>query len=70
MKTSRYTTDDPFLSPPQVARELGLSVRTIRQYMRDGMIPSIKIGRHWRIRRSALEAYLASLTQRRRMRDG
>ena len=39
------------LSTTDIARELGRSVATVRRYCRDGIIPGIKIGRSWVVRR-------------------
>lgn len=36
-------------SPEQVADRLGLHVRTIRNYVREGRLPAIRIGKQYRI---------------------
>lgn len=38
-----------YLSPEDIARELGLSVRTIRRYIREGRIRATKIGKQYRV---------------------
>ncbi len=42
----------------EVARELDLRATTIYQWCREGRLPAIKLGKEWRIRRSALDAFL------------
>jgi excisionase family DNA binding protein len=40
----------------QVARRLGLHVRTVRNYVRDGRLKAVRIGKQYRIAREHLEA--------------
>jgi excisionase family DNA binding protein len=46
------------LTAEEVARELGLRATTIYQWCREGRLPAIKLGKGWRIRRAALDAFL------------
>ena len=46
------------LTADEVARELGLKPTTIYQWCREGRLPAIKLGKEWRIRRAALDAFL------------
>src|SRR3978361_773120 len=46
------------LSAEEVARELDLKPTTIYQWCREGRLPAIKLGKEWRIRRTALDAFL------------
>lgn len=46
-------------SPEQVAEQLGLHVRTIRSYIRDGRLPAARIGKQYRIARADLDAFTA-----------
>ena len=43
-------------SVEQVAERLGLHVRTVRNYIRDGRLAAVKIGKQYRIARADLEA--------------
>ena len=45
------------LSAQQAAEILGLQVRTVRQYVRQGRLPGVRIGKQYRIARSDLEAF-------------
>ncbi|GAA2981759.1 helix-turn-helix domain-containing protein [Actinokineospora diospyrosa] len=45
-----------WLSVDQVAEELGLHVRTVRGYVRDGKLKAVRIGKQYRIARADLEA--------------
>jgi excisionase family DNA binding protein len=52
------------LTADEVARELGLRPTTIYQWCREGRLPAIKLGKEWRIRRAALDAFLAQSERR------
>src|SRR5262245_4494565 len=43
-------------SVEQVAERLGLHVRTVRNYVRDGRLKAVRIGKQYRITRDHLEA--------------
>ena len=43
-------------SVDQVAAQLGLHVRTVRNYVRDGRLKAVRIGKQYRIAREDLEA--------------
>lgn len=44
-------------SPDDVADLLGLHVRTIRHYVRDGRLPAVRIGKQYRISEADLRAF-------------
>jgi excisionase family DNA binding protein len=44
-------------SVEQVAERLGLHVRTVRGYVRDGRLKAVRIGKQYRIAREDLEAF-------------
>lgn len=48
---------DGLYSVDQVAERLGLHVRTIRNYVRDGRLKAVRIGKQYRIRHEDLEAF-------------
>lgn len=50
--------DEKLLTPEQVADRLQVTVQTIYTWLRSGFLPSIKIGRLWRIRPSDLEEFI------------
>ena len=51
-------SDDPLLTPAEVARELRLDTRTVYKLLRSRELPHINFGyRTKRIRRSVLNAY-------------
>jgi excisionase family DNA binding protein len=50
---------DQLLDTNFTADVLGISPWEVRRKCRDGEIEAIKIGRHWRIRRSVVEKVLA-----------
>jgi excisionase family DNA binding protein len=48
---------DELYSVEQVAERLGLHVRTVRNYVRDGKLPAVRIGKQYRIANSDLESF-------------
>ncbi|MFI6166027.1 helix-turn-helix domain-containing protein [Nocardia sp. NPDC051052] len=48
---------DRLYSVEQVAERLGLHVRTIRNYVRDGRLNAVRIGKQYRIAAADLEAF-------------
>src|SRR5271169_4114445 len=55
MAQSMYSLD-------QVARELGLHVRTIRNHVRSGRLKAVRIGKQYRVARQDLEAITGAVT--------
>ncbi len=49
--------NDQLYSAEEAAQILGLQVRTVRNYVREGRLPGVRIGKQYRISRSALEAF-------------
>jgi excisionase family DNA binding protein len=47
-------------SVDEVAEQLGLHVRTVRGYVRDGRLPAVRIGKQYRITRENLETFVGS----------
>ncbi|PXX56611.1 excisionase family DNA binding protein [Nocardia tenerifensis] len=48
---------DRLYSVEQVAERLGLHVRTVRNYVRDGRLKAVRIGKQYRIAHADLEAF-------------
>lgn len=48
---------DQLFTPEQVAERLGLHVRTVRRYIREGTLDAVKVGRRYRVSRQAFEAF-------------
>lgn len=51
-------------SAEEAAQILGLQVRTVRNYVREGQLPGVRIGKQYRIARSDLEAFTAGALPR------
>ncbi|MBF0662571.1 MULTISPECIES: helix-turn-helix domain-containing protein [unclassified Rhodococcus (in: high G+C Gram-positive bacteria)] len=49
--------EETLLSVEQVAERLGLHVRTVRNYVRDGKLPAVRIGKQYRIAHTDLDAF-------------
>jgi excisionase family DNA binding protein len=49
---------DELLEVPEIARYLKVSEVTVYRWCKQGRLPCLKLGRHWRVRRSALDAFL------------
>lgn len=47
-----------YLTPYDVAYELGLALTTVYNLLRAGKLPGVKVGRSWRIPRDALERFI------------
>src|SRR5215216_2747867 len=52
------------LSAEDVARYFGVGQMTVYRWCKEGRLQCIKLGKHWRIRREALEDLLAGARQR------
>jgi excisionase family DNA binding protein len=50
----------PFLSPEDVAERLGLNVRTIRRYIREGRLKATRIGKQYRVAANDFQAFVGS----------
>ncbi len=45
-----------------MAEILGISIKTLKQWLREGRIKGVKVGREWRIMQRDLVNYLENLT--------
>ncbi len=50
--------DKDWLSVEDIATELGMSVTTVRAWIRDRKLKAAKLGRDYRIRRADYEAFI------------
>jgi excisionase family DNA binding protein len=50
--------EDQLLTPEQVAARLQMSPFTLMHWLRTGQLPGVKLAKFWRVRASALEAFL------------
>ena len=46
------------LNVPELAQVLRVGINTAYRLVREGVIPSVKVGRQYRVSRDALKAYL------------
>jgi excisionase family DNA binding protein len=54
---------EPLLDVQEAAELLRLHPKTIQALARSGNVPCAKIGKYWRFRKSALDAWVASQIQ-------
>jgi excisionase family DNA binding protein len=47
-------TTEALLNAKEVAEYFGVKTTTVYRWCREGRIPSLKIGKHWRMRREQL----------------
>ena len=47
--------EDPFVTVPEIAGELGVTQVSVRTWIRQGRLRAIKAGRSYRVRRSDLD---------------
>lgn len=62
-KTTEKSLDIVLFDLKEAAEALGVNERTIRQYLYDGKIKGVKIGRKWQISKEALEAFCRGQAQ-------
>lgn len=55
---------EDFYTLEQVAEHLGLHVRTVRAYVRDGRLKAVRIGKQYRVSPADLEALTGGLPKR------
>ena len=56
----RPSLSDRLLTVSEAAKFCGFTVATLREWINANRLSAIRAGRHWRIRKSALEAFVSS----------
>jgi excisionase family DNA binding protein len=51
-------SDPPLLTVPQVAKAFQVTAQTIRNWIDQGVLPAVRVGRAFRIRRADVDALL------------
>lgn len=54
---------DVLLTPEQAAEHLGVGMNTIYGLLKQQKIQAMKIGRHWKVPKRALQSYILRETQ-------
>jgi excisionase family DNA binding protein len=57
-ETVARSTEKGLLSAEDVAGLMGVKESTVWRWCREGNLPCLKVGKHWRVRREALEDFL------------
>ena len=55
---------EPLLSTEEAAAHLRMHPKTLQRMAREGHVPSIRIGKYWHFRLSALDAWVRSIENR------
>jgi excisionase family DNA binding protein len=55
---ARSTQNKELLSAEDVAELVGIKESTVWRWCREGRLPCLKVGKHWRVRRETLEDFL------------
>jgi excisionase family DNA binding protein len=55
---ARSTQNKELLSAEDVAELVGIKETTVWRWCREGRLPCLKVGKHWRVRRETLEDFL------------
>lgn len=63
MKHEQKPAPDLARTPEETARQLNFHVETVRQHLRAGLIPGVRIGSSWRVKQSTIDAILAGELQ-------
>lgn len=51
---------EKLLTPQDAAQRLNVVTKTVREWLKRGELPGVKLGRNWRIREEDLNAYINS----------
>jgi excisionase family DNA binding protein len=57
-KTTARAAEKELLGAEDVAELIGVKETTVYKWCKEGKLPCLKVGKHWRIRRKALEDFL------------
>ena len=61
MNNGKWTTrETELLAATEVAELVGVKETTVYRWCKEGKLPCLKVGKHWRIRREVLEDFLKS----------
>lgn len=55
---ARFAATTKFMTPQEVAEHLRVSKMTVYRLLKSGELPSVRIGRSWRVRESDVHAFL------------
>jgi excisionase family DNA binding protein len=61
---SKARVEQELLAATDVAGMIGVKETTVYRWCKQGRLPCLKVGKHWRVRRGALEDFLKSSEQR------
>lgn len=64
LTTGAERSFEPLLSTEEAAAHLRMHPKTLQRMARQGQVPSIRIGKYWHFRLSALDAWVRSIENR------
>jgi excisionase family DNA binding protein len=60
-----HTPPEDVYTPKEIATTLKLTEKTVLDYLREGKLPGMKVGKHWRIRRADFDTFLQEASKAR-----
>ena len=58
--SSTVSSEDPWLTVPQVSSQLRIHPATVRIWIKTGRLAAVRVGREWRVRQSEVDRALIS----------
>lgn len=52
--------NEPWVSTKDIAEHLGITMETVRKWIKSGEIPCIRIGKLWKFKKSEVDTWLKS----------
>lgn len=52
-----------YITPQAIAEQLGVTSKTVREWLKDGEIVGIKVGSSWRVHQSDFDKYIKHINQ-------
>lgn len=60
-----HNPPEEIYTPKEIAAKLKLSEKTVLDYLREGKLPGMRVGKHWRVTRAAFETFLQEASKAR-----
>ena len=57
---SDYNINEPWVSTKEIAEHLGVTMETVRKWIKVGNIPCSRVGKLWKFKKSEVDAWIKS----------